>query len=233
MPRPLRTRAKSKPSVTAGKRPTAESRPGAKKIILEYKKELILDAACELFYSKGYGPTKIDDIAAALSVTKPFIYYYFPSKLDILAEVCSRTTDFARALAEEALRKPDSPTTRMQWFMRAFALRVIDERKYIAVMFREAGHLPTKVQAEFRDRRRRFHVVLSALLEEGRRTGEFHFIDAGITGQSLTGLGTWLFNWFSSEGPKPAEEVTKAIVDLAMAMLGATDPRPRGLHETP
>ena len=197
------------------------ARKATKEIVYEFKRELILHVACEQFYSRGYNATKIDDIADALSVTKPFIYYHFPSKIDILAQVCGRTTTMARALAEAAARDSTSPAARMRKFVREFVFRVIAERKFLAVYFREAKHLPEEIQASLLEDRRVFHTALSKLLETGRRAGEFHFIDRSITNQTLTGMGAWIFNWYSPEGLRSPEEVADIIVDLVMAMLRA------------
>lgn len=46
----------------------------------ETKKELILDAASELFASKGFEATSIDEIGEAAGFKGPAIYYYFKGK---------------------------------------------------------------------------------------------------------------------------------------------------------
>ena len=53
--------------------------------ILAYKRERILEEAVKLFYARGFNGTTLDDIAAELGVTKPFIYTHFRSKVDLLA----------------------------------------------------------------------------------------------------------------------------------------------------
>src|SRR5450756_543408 len=44
----------------------------------------ILDAALRVFAARGYGATRLEDVAAAAGVTKGTIYYYFKNKEDIL-----------------------------------------------------------------------------------------------------------------------------------------------------
>src|SRR5713101_974989 len=68
----------------------------------DFKRKRILDVASELFFELGYKGTSIDAIADRLHATKPFIYYHFENKADILAGVCGRTTAFVAELAEEA-----------------------------------------------------------------------------------------------------------------------------------
>jgi AcrR family transcriptional regulator len=45
----------------------------------------LLQAAGELFYSRGIGATSVDDVAAASGLTKPTLYRHFPSKESLLA----------------------------------------------------------------------------------------------------------------------------------------------------
>ncbi len=49
------------------------------------KRERILQEAVALFYAHGFTATTLDDIAAGLGVTKPFIYSHFRSKTELLA----------------------------------------------------------------------------------------------------------------------------------------------------
>src|SRR2546421_13074244 len=50
----------------------------------EVKREAVIRAAAQAFNRKGYHNTSLDDIAAALEVTKPTVYYYVTSKEQLL-----------------------------------------------------------------------------------------------------------------------------------------------------
>lgn len=200
-------------------------RTPAKEAVFEFKRELILQAACEQFYTRGYGKTKLDDIADALKVTKPFIYYHYPSKLALLEEICRRTSAFAADLAEIAGAPSSRPLIeRFAQFVHDFALRVIDERKVFSIYFRDSSHLPAATQARFRKDRRRFHAALSVLLLQGRQEGIFHFADLSITEQTLTGMITWLFNWYRDDGASTPHQIAEHMVTLVLATLGAATP---------
>ena len=46
-------------------------------------KKLLLDAALDLFYAKGYDAVGVQEIVDRAGVTKPTLYYYFGSKIEI------------------------------------------------------------------------------------------------------------------------------------------------------
>ncbi len=58
-----------------------------KKASAETRKAQIIDAAMQCFQHKGYENTTMDDIAAKYGLSKGSIYFYYPSKRDILIAV--------------------------------------------------------------------------------------------------------------------------------------------------
>jgi AcrR family transcriptional regulator len=180
--------------------------------------------AAENFFKKGYTKTKIDDITSALKVTKPYVYYHFSNKLEILEEICGRTSVFAADLAESAAEHTSgrSVVDRLRTFVRNFALTVIAERMFLSIYFRESKHLPKRTRDRFRNDRRRFHAALSRILTEGRDSGHFSFTDLSVTEQTVTGMVTWIFNWYQPDGKKSAEEVAVVMEDLILAAVGAS-----------
>ncbi len=80
----------------------------------------LLDAALDVFTSKGYHASAMDDIADAAGVSKPVLYQHFPSKLDLylalLDQACERLVD----VVEEALDSTDDNADRVIATMGAF-----------------------------------------------------------------------------------------------------------------
>lgn len=50
-------------------------------------REVILETALSLFYSRGYDAVGVQEIAEKSGVTKPTLYYYFKSKYGLLQEL--------------------------------------------------------------------------------------------------------------------------------------------------
>lgn len=71
----------------------------------EERKNEILDAAEELFGSKGFDQTSTGDILGKVGIARGTLYYHFKSKEDILDAMIGRMTD--RLLAKAAMIAED------------------------------------------------------------------------------------------------------------------------------
>lgn len=61
----------------------------------EMTRKLLLDSGLDLFVSKGYALTTVDDIASAAGTTRVTFYAYFPSKVDLMKALISERLNAA------------------------------------------------------------------------------------------------------------------------------------------
>lgn len=74
----------------------------------DQKQQIIIEAAIKRFAHFGVGKTTMSEIAADLSISKASLYYYFPDKLNLYAEVLRTITgENEKADEEELLREKD------------------------------------------------------------------------------------------------------------------------------
>ena len=189
--------------------------------ILAYKRERILEEAVKLFYQRGFTGTTLDDIAAELGVTKPFIYTHFRSKTDLLAALCKPTIELSLDAVQDAARSPGSPTTRLHRAIVDFTQVVLSRQANIAIYFREEKNLAPDALAEINTLRKKFDRVLSNLLTEGVTAGEFETPDVNLTALALGGMISWAYTWHRPEGRLRLEDMCQRMADLALQMVSA------------
>ena len=80
----------------------------------------LLDAASEVFTSKGYHAAAMDDIADAAGVSKPVLYQHFPSKLDLYLALLDQSCDRLVEIVEEALSSNEDNADRVVATVAAF-----------------------------------------------------------------------------------------------------------------
>jgi AcrR family transcriptional regulator len=67
----------------------------------------IYENAIRLFAERGFAGTSLQDIADALGITRPALYYYVKSKDELLAKLAA---DVAGGSAAQITRSPSVPT---------------------------------------------------------------------------------------------------------------------------
>ena len=73
-------------------------------MVLIDNRELLLDAALDLFYAKGYDAVGVQEIVDRAGVTKPTLYYYFGSKIGLLRNLLERGYNILETGVLEASR---------------------------------------------------------------------------------------------------------------------------------
>jgi AcrR family transcriptional regulator len=86
----------------------------------DQRRAQLLDAANDVFTSKGYHAAAMDDIADAAGVSKPVLYQHFPSKLDLYLALLDISCDRLVDIVREALDSTDDNADRVVATMGAF-----------------------------------------------------------------------------------------------------------------
>jgi len=188
--------------------------------ISAYKRERILEEAVRLFYERGFSGTTLDDIAGKLGVTKPFIYTHFRSKVELLEAICRPTIEMSLEAIATAARQPGRPAERLFNGVVAFSKVVLQRQANIAVYFREEKHLSEAGLADINALRKRFDHVLSELLDEGVREGEFRIPDIRLAALAIGGFVSWAYTWYQPNGRLSIDAVGGQFAHLALEMVG-------------
>jgi TetR/AcrR family transcriptional regulator, cholesterol catabolism regulator len=183
------------------------------------KRERILQEAVAQFYARGFTATTLDDIAAGLGVTKPFIYTHFRSKTELLAALCMPTIELSLAAVANAANGRGSPTERLCRAAIDFAKVVLSRQANIAIFFREEKSLEPEALAEIDTLRKRFDRVLSKLLTEGVIAGEFEIADVRLTALAIGGMISWAYTWHRPNGRLSLEELCERLAELVLRMV--------------
>lgn len=186
-----------------------------------YRRERILSVAAELFSQKGYSGVSVNELAAMIGVTKPFIYYYVKNKQDILEQICIATIDLPHLVMDEVFSEDLPPTDSLYTFVRRFASVQGMNQNYVSVFFREELNLSPAVRQYVIGRRREFDQRLEELLRKGVESGDFRITDVPVTVRAIAGMICWIFNWYRPEGQLSLDEISRLFADLTLNMVDA------------
>ena len=186
------------------------------------KRERIIQEAGRLFFERGYQVTTVDAIAESLGATKPVVYQHFKSKMDILVEICDRSTREALAATDNAIATKGSPRLRFEILVREFTAAALHQHQSVAIYFREEIHLPKEAADRINQMRKSISHRLRALLSEGISTGDFQINDPRMGALVIAGMSSYAFAWYREKGRLDPVEVTNHIVEMALKLVSAS-----------
>src|SRR4051794_9646698 len=130
---------------------TQGTKPARRRLSAVDRRAEILDAALDVFSSRGYHAASIDEIAGVAGISKALIYEHFPSKKELHASLLERhVQEIFERLAESAAG-PDPGEVRLRAGVDAFLEWVETHPR-----------LPPPVPRQLRDRRGRAPAALAA-----------------------------------------------------------------------
>ncbi|MEO0493084.1 MAG: TetR/AcrR family transcriptional regulator [Actinomycetota bacterium] len=181
------------------------------------RRELILEAAVELFHRRGYPATSVDDIGKAVDVSGPAIYRHFSSKEDLLVEAITLAADEVHAVNRRARAETADPRELLTGYIRAYTHVALERSALIAVWNSEARHLSRERRSPMRKRLRSWADEWVEPLRDARP--ELDDDDALLLVNGAIGLITSV-----ATGPDRRDDphLAEKITTMALATLDAT-----------
>ena len=179
----------------------------------DVKREAVIRAAARAFNARGYHNTSIDEIAAALNVTKPTIYYYVANKEQLLLECI--LTGLERVLEPFRRPRPAGMTAREQLneTIRHYAQAIASEYGGCMVRAEDLGLAPASL-ARIKKLKSEIDHGIRQLLEEGARDGSIETHDLKMTAFALAGALNWIAHWYRENQSMTAAEIAEAFVRI-------------------
>lgn len=205
------------PSRSAPAPAPRDERPGRPP---EPRVEQLIAEATSLFQDAGYRNVSVEEIGAAVGLTGPAVYRYFPSKQDILAKALATQVEGVRALLTQAEERSESPAEQLGVFFDLLATRAA-HGDVSTLWTRERRHLD---RSDLDDMDGHHRTLIDAL------ASKFDATEAGIDAQTAKLLATAAVSVFSSTAamrgsltPRRLTQIQRAVVDSILSC-----PLPRG-----
>lgn len=181
--------------------------------------EEILDVSSKLFRERGYDRTNLDDVAAALRVTKPSLYYYFRNKEEILLACISA----AYARMREALAQADDPAysgrRRVELMLRIY-MQVISDDTGVSIVLADDRVMSEAGQKQYREMRRELNAALEKRISQGVGDGSLQTNDVAMTAAALFGMFNWVSHWSPTRRAVGPEAISDHFFALVFGGLG-------------
>jgi len=186
------------------------------------RRQALLLEAGRAFNKRGFHETSLDDVARALNVTKPALYYYFKDKHEILYE-CHRTAmDLCDRVREAADRDGGTGAERLRRHLIGYVEGLTDALGACHVLT-EHNALRLEDRARIQKRRRAFDTWLRGLVLQGIADGSIAPCEPKLAVFFFMGAVNAIQRWFETGGAFSGRQVAEAYADLLFRGLA---PRP-------
>lgn len=184
----------------------------------------IFTEAARLFAERGFAGTNLQDIADAMGMTRPALYYYVKSKDELLARLVTETTEAPAVEIKRLANDPNADAAvRLRGVAQAMALRRATDPYRFQLLLRSEADLSPDLARSHRAAQRAALRELILLIEEGIEKGQFRPVDPRTTALAVIGMCNWIAWWQHSLGEKSPAEVAELIADLAVTMVRQPD----------
>ncbi|WP_405138669.1 TetR/AcrR family transcriptional regulator [Nocardia sp. NBC_01388] len=163
----------------------------------------ILDAAAYVLSRKGYAGTRLSEVAEIAELQAPAIYYYFPSKDDLVEEVmwagiADMNVHVGGVLAEVPAEV--RPIDRILVAVEAHMRHELEISDYTTASIRNAGQVPEKIRVRQLEEEAKYGKMWRALFDDAVAAGELRSgLDPVIARMLVLGALNWAAEWWTPE----------------------------------
>ncbi len=176
-------------------------------------REQILHSAVQLFGTKGYQATSIQDICDLAGVSKGAVFHYFNNKSELLFEIHEEIIDILLKQYESVSNNDSlSPSKKLRELVDILVGLMVDYRPYIVVLFQEYRNIQDHNFELVKAKRDKCERIVSAVIKQGILNGEFRQdLEFSILAKLFFGICNWTYIWLNPEGELTPRQIAENI----------------------
>jgi AcrR family transcriptional regulator len=176
----------------------------------------ILRTAARLFQQRGYDATSMNDVAAALKLSKGGLYHHFQSKDEILYDIMSHAMDITEERVINVARRIEGAEERLRTLIRLHIGVVLSaEDREITVMLHENHPLPPALRRKINGRKKDYvHFVENLVADVQRQRNSSSAVTPRAAAFALLGMINWIYQWYKPEGLLTGEAIVRQYTDI-------------------
>jgi len=194
----------------------------ARESVLEPRQE-ILRTAARLFQQQGYDGTSMNDVAAALKLSKGGLYHHFQSKDEILFNLMNHAMDITEEQVIAPVKSIANPEDRLRALIRRHIGVVLSERdREITVMLHENHPLTPALRKRINARKKDYVHFVENLIGEvqaqravgSNASSSKKTVTHRAAAFALLGMINWIYQWYRPEGSLQEESLVQQYTEI-------------------
>jgi len=195
-------------------------------------RERILDAAAAVLSRKGYAGTRLTDVAEQAEIQAPAIYYYYPSREDLIEEVmyvgiARMTENLDKVLAEAG---PDlTPMDRIELAVESHLRYELEVSDYTTAAIRNSGQVPDELRVRYDAESAKYGTIWRGLVKDAQAAGELRDdLDPDVARLLVLGALNWTIEWWNPRrgSIETTVKTAQSLVRHGLGIVGETPAKP-------
>ncbi len=186
----------------------------------ELQREQVLASAAQLFATRGYTATTMQELAVSCGVSKATLYHYVRDKHELLAQITvghvARLEDLVAQVCARGLPAQDHLRELILHFMQAYARAQHEHR----VLTEDVKFLDQIERQAVLDAQRRVVAAFATAIVALRPELQAQQLGKPLA-MLLFGMINWTFTWLRPSGPFTHESLAPLVVELFLGGLNA------------
>jgi len=191
----------------------SDARPRSNRLPRQERRRQLLDAALEVFVSRGYHAAAMDEIAERAGVSKPVLYQHFPGKLELYLALLDESVDGLIDTVRGALRSTSENKQRVGATFGAYFEFVGGQGQAYRLVFESDLSNEPAVRARLDRVQFECAEMVSQVVREdaGISDDEAHLLSVAMVGMAQVSARYWL----SSHGHITRQAAEQMVARLA------------------
>ncbi len=183
----------------------------------QQKKREICKAAARVFYKIGYLEANLDDIAAAVKMSKGGVYHYFSSKDEILFCVLDNYINLVLEDLESQLEEIPAGEPKIEFIIKRHLELYADHREEAKTLLHDFNCLSAKYRKKIAIKERGYlRLAVDAISECRWGKGGIKREEVTALAFLLFGMCNWCYNWYDPKGSIDVNTLSHMIGSVFM-----------------
>jgi AcrR family transcriptional regulator len=179
------------------------------------RRDTMVNAAARVFAHNGYDQTTMQDLAASMGLATGALYHYFPSKEQLLIDICDQLMEPLLERARDVVASEDPPAERLRTLVHLWVDNVVEYRDHMLVFQQERHVIESGPQwRRTRESRKAFERLVEHALEDAGAAGP----DDRLVLSALLGMVNHIAQWYRPRGRLSPNEIADGYLDLVLGV---------------
>jgi AcrR family transcriptional regulator len=189
----------------------------------ENTKSRILDAALDVFASKGYHDASVDEIVERSETSKGSIYFHFPNKQKLFLALVDKFADLLERRIIEAISEEEEGIHRVNAALQACLDTFGKYRPLTKILLVQALGLGALFEDKRREVNDRFAHLIKTYLDQAILVGDIDPVDSEVVAYIWLGaIYEIVIRWVNTGQPEP-ERIIRTLRPMLLRSVGYDD----------